>query len=775
MKYRAVTTPLALFLLLTSIYMVFYTGSYYTADEMAFVSMAESLLKEGNLTVDQLNWVEVGRDVSVGSYGTDGRLYTKVAPTQAFLITPLLWFAREMGQWGAVQFVFLLNSWLTALNGAVLLLLGRQWGYSDRRGVGVALLYGLATMALPYSKTLFAEPLSGLCLVSAFYLLSKPENKAWRVGLAGICLGVAGATRLTNFALAPLYGLYFLSVTRPGFLTLPTQPIKQATHWLAQQLWSLRHQILAFNLPIITAISLYVVYNTTRFETATQVGYGAGEGFRASVWNGLYILLLSPGKSLFLYVPLFILVIFLMKRFWRAHPAGALTLILLTPLQFLLLANWLGASGGWAWGPRLLMPLMPVWCIPLFLLPDWWRTSRRRKIAASLLISLSILSQLLGALVDYAESLRNLAAQGLISGERNVYSPALAAHRQHILMILEGKLDLAWLERIRLAPVSHVNWSIIIPVLLLVGLTAYLLHTTLTRSTTRPYLLGLALLGLGFVTHQTLQQAEQTRLVYRADVSNLTTILDEQNLPNSAILSTAVTHSQTLHNLYYGDLPVYTTRNLPYDDIPADELERLANYANRYRQLWLLMEWAPAGSPDNGLEWWLTSRYYPTQEWIFGGLRLVHYVNAPSTLPLSSPQTAQLGDSIRLLEHSVLSEQVWAGADLPLSLQWTTLAPLDENYTVFLQLLDENGQVVAQIDRQPVAGLHPTSAWQPNVPVRDNFALQIDPSLPPGRYTLITGLYTWPSLERLPVLDELGNPAGNHIPLRTITVLPPEN
>lgn len=771
MKVNSYRTELALFLFLTAIFMVFYTGSYYTIDEMAIFSMSDSMLKEGRLSIDQLNWVQANKNVSIGEYGVDGRLYAKGAPTQALLSTPILWFTRQLGQWGAVQSIYLVNVWLTALNGVVLFRLGKRWGHGKRASLVTALLFGVGTMALPYSKTLFTEPLSSLCLLGAFYLITHFNDRVWRVALAGILLGIAGSTRLSNFILVPLFGLYFVAVTRPGFLTLHKQSAKSALRWLFKQLWQLRLYVIAFVTPVIIAIVLYLSYNSSRFVAVTETGYAEYEGFRSSIWNGLYILLFSPGRSIFLYVPLLILVLLLMRRFWQAHPAGAIFLSSLTILHILTIASWFGVSGGWAWGPRLLMPLMSLWCVPLFILPEWWATSAKHKLSAIILSGLSISSQLLGTAVDYAESLQNLADQRLVQGERNVYEFALSGHPQHLNMIEQGKLDLAWLLRERLAPVSDVHWQVILPLLLAVGLTSYILRLTLRRQNrTWPYLI-LGVLSLGVVTNHTLKQYSSLRLVYHRDVTSAVNLLSLEAQPSSAILSTAVTHSQTWQNLYHGNLPLYGVRNQPLNQISELQSKRLSLFMGRYREVWLLMEWAPAGNPDNGLEQWMTKHHYPAEEYVFGGLRLIRYINAPIELPVVRNASATLGQQIQLIEYGLFANRIWAGTNLPVSLTWHTITPPDQTYTVFLQLLNESGQVVAQIDRQPVVGLQPTHTWQTDELIVDHYALPIAPDLSPGDYQLIVGMYGWPSLERLSVMD--GDSAEkDYIPLHTITILP---
>jgi hypothetical protein len=71
--------------------------------------------------------------------------------------------------------------------------------------------------------------------------------------------------------------------------------------------------------------------------------------------------------------------------------------------------------------------------------------------------------------------------------------------------------------------------------------------------------------------------------------------------------------------------------------------------------------------------------------------------------------------------------------------------------TVFLQLLNAQGEVVAGWDSQPLGGLYPTNLWSPGEAIADTFSLPLPPEgLPPGDYRLIAGLYDFETFARLP-------------------------
>jgi hypothetical protein len=79
-----------------------------------------------------------------------------------------------------------------------------------------------------------------------------------------------------------------------------------------------------------------------------------------------------------------------------------------------------------------------------------------------------------------------------------------------------------------------------------------------------------------------------------------------------------------------------------------------------------------------------------------------------------------------------------------LTLYWEALGVPQADYTVFVHLLDEAGQLVAGSDAPPG---YPTSIWSPGEIIPDEHTMPTP--LPPGPYRLAIGLYHQPSGERL--------------------------
>jgi hypothetical protein len=87
---------------------------------------------------------------------------------------------------------------------------------------------------------------------------------------------------------------------------------------------------------------------------------------------------------------------------------------------------------------------------------------------------------------------------------------------------------------------------------------------------------------------------------------------------------------------------------------------------------------------------------------------------------------------------------------MSVTLVWVAKADISQDYTVFVHVLSPTGELVAQHDSSPRL---PTSLWLPGTPVIDVHTLGLPADLPSGEYQVRVGLYHWPDMERLPVIE----------------------
>ncbi len=128
---------------------------------------------------------------------------------------------------------------------------------------------------------------------------------------------------------------------------------------------------------------------------------------------------------------------------------------------------------------------------------------------------------------------------------------------------------------------------------------------------------------------------------------------------------------------------------------------------------------------------------------------------AASTGPLMQPVDVTLGGQVRLRGYT-LRGQPSAGRELALTLYWQAVrgARMEADYTIFVHLLGADGALLAQHDGPPLSGVYPTSRWVGGDIFSQQISLPLPPDAQPGTYELLTGMYTYPDIQRLPVAGD---------------------
>ncbi len=112
--------------------------------------------------------------------------------------------------------------------------------------------------------------------------------------------------------------------------------------------------------------------------------------------------------------------------------------------------------------------------------------------------------------------------------------------------------------------------------------------------------------------------------------------------------------------------------------------------------------------------------------------------------------SASLDNGVRILGYNRVDGGTW-------SVAWHVGVPEPEDHHLFNQLIDTNGNVVAQDDRS----VFPAHSWQSGDLVMSFFAA---PSADVKSATAIRiGMYTYPELVNAQVIDEAGNRAGEFV------------
>jgi uncharacterized membrane protein len=120
------------------------------------------------------------------------------------------------------------------------------------------------------------------------------------------------------------------------------------------------------------------------------------------------------------------------------------------------------------------------------------------------------------------------------------------------------------------------------------------------------------------------------------------------------------------------------------------------------------------------------------------------------------PQTSLFGTGVELIGYDLQPPTSNLQSSISITLYWHALATPERNYHVFVHLLDENGNTVAQHDGPPGNGDLPTLGWLSGEYLIDPHVVYLPAGLPAGEYHLTIGLYepgTWQRLGDEVILD----------------------
>ncbi|MFO7285169.1 MAG: hypothetical protein DIU53_016085 [Thermobifida fusca] len=126
------------------------------------------------------------------------------------------------------------------------------------------------------------------------------------------------------------------------------------------------------------------------------------------------------------------------------------------------------------------------------------------------------------------------------------------------------------------------------------------------------------------------------------------------------------------------------------------------------------------------------------------------------------PASAPRGETPVRLAAVEWEQRVYRPGDkITVTVHWAVERPMDSDFSVTVQVIDEANRVVAQHDSQPFDGALPTSRWQPGATIALPAALRLPDTLPDGPLRLLVALYdpTTPDLPRLPITLPTGDVA----------------
>jgi hypothetical protein len=367
---------------------------------------------------DELTMLELSRAFAHGTLavpegatlvGRDGRHYSKNTAGQAVLAFPFVaagdaaaraaGFHDARAEWASRFVASFFNAVIAAIVLAALYAALRAFRVGAKPAFAAAALLGFTTPLWIYAKSFMAEPLEALGLLLALTGAARAGAAAapadarsgeWRAGV-GAALAVSVKLGVLPLVLAALTAAGF---RRPRAWRLPLAGLA-------------------------VALAGHAFYNYARFGTPFETGYGAQaslSAFTTPLAVGVYGLLLSSGKGIAWFAPFVWLVpagLAAMVRS-RAHSSAARhgddvrragwAVVATWAVGLLLYGRFQHWAGDGSWGPRYLVPLLPLAAIPVAFALDG--ASRLRKKLAWMLGLVGLVVTLGGVGIYFGAQMR---------------------------------------------------------------------------------------------------------------------------------------------------------------------------------------------------------------------------------------------------------------------------------------------------------------------------------------------------------------------------------
>jgi mannosyltransferase len=266
-----------------------------------------------------------------------------------------------------------------------------------------------------------------------------------------------------------------------------------------------------------------------------------------------------------------------------------------------------------------------------------------------------------------------------------------------------------------------------------------------------------AVLAIGWTELSILPALYHNAAYQRDDYRGLAAQIENEAGENDAVILSSAGLQEIFGYYYDGTAPVYP---LPIGEDIAGDTQAVIDSSDL---IYVVFYGEGEQDPEHLVEGTLNANAYPIDSQWIGDVRFLRYAS-PAEFGAPTEANILFGEHIRLQSFALSDTNLSPNGILQVQLVWTTDAPLETHYKVFLQLLNSEGALVAQRDTEPSANQAPTSTWQVGEAIPDNHALAL-PNLPAGDYTLILGLYDAnKQMARLTI----GN--GDYFVLGTITI-----
>ncbi|MEX0895721.1 MAG: hypothetical protein WDZ94_02160 [Patescibacteria group bacterium] len=421
-------------------FLVFFaSGIVESQDGLQYLAIARQIYYHQTFEMPAAKYPQENIHMNV-NYGVDGQEFspTGLGFSLAYLpavfmedvfnrlaeVQPTAQFPLD-NDWPIMLFASMTNAFFAALFITVFYLYLRTFRFSEKKALLLSFVLFICSNLFVYSKHGFAHMLFLSFMLVSFYCIRKyglALHRFWLV-LAGMSYGVIVLSyNPTYLLLLPGLGLYLIFQYQ----------WQQWQHWRMTVLELVKDCLTALA-GLLPFAGVYFWFNMVRFGGFLSSGYGTG-GIPVPpapqpfvLFEGLWGILFSPGKSIFLFSPILLLLIIFWFKFKQQYLPEIVAALSIFVVYLYFIASLVGGADFFPWhgeasfGPRYLLPILPLFLILVALL--YKNISHfQKKCVFWPLVTLGIVIQLVGVVIPYQVRFAGMEYQINLNGHRITYN-----------------------------------------------------------------------------------------------------------------------------------------------------------------------------------------------------------------------------------------------------------------------------------------------------------------------------------------------------------------
>ena len=375
-----------LFLLFLFVYTIF-IGHTYGSNDGSRIALTKSLVDYGTISID--GYINYTRHIDYSVY--NNKTYSDRPPLSSFMAVPIYLGIKALKISNENSQYFIFTFFMSAVASALLCVLffetTKFFSKNNIARVFATVSFGFGTLIFPFSTIFMGHNIVSLFLLLSFYYVLSAKNipaNENKLFLAGASAGLAFLTDYPTLLIGLIIFIYSSTI-------FGKRSIK-------------------FLLPMLAVSSLLLAYNYFAFDDPLKLSYdnhgvykqqiGTDRGFSIPTLDAIINLTITPFKGLFVFSPILLMIFYGGLKLYYKNKLETKIIALIFISYFILISSFWDYGGGWSYGPRYLIPILPF--ISLLLLPAF--DSKEKILFAMPLLILSIIIMLIGAATNITQA-----------------------------------------------------------------------------------------------------------------------------------------------------------------------------------------------------------------------------------------------------------------------------------------------------------------------------------------------------------------------------------